>query len=50
MTPMQLRHFREHRASERDAEWLRGVLSREGRELGTAVERDADGTLRLRAT
>lgn len=50
MTPMQVRHFREHRASMRDAEWLRGVLSREGRALGTRVELDADGTLRVPAS
>ncbi|XXF81175.1 CapA family protein [Myxococcaceae bacterium GXIMD 01537] len=47
MTPMQVRRFREHRASPGDAEWLCGVLRREGERLGTVVEPGADGTLRL---
>lgn len=48
MTPMQVRHFREHRASASDTAWLSDVLSREGRALGTAVVPEADGTLTLR--
>ena len=49
MLPMQLRQLRPHRASLRDAEWLRGVLDREGRQLapGTRVELEGDGALRL---
>ncbi|WP_208647380.1 hypothetical protein [Corallococcus interemptor] len=47
MLPMQLRQLRPQRASLRDAEWLRGVLDREGRRLGTHVELMADGTIGL---
>lgn len=49
MTPLQVRRFRLNRASNPDAEWLRDVLSREGRALGTTVELTADNTLILRA-
>jgi poly-gamma-glutamate synthesis protein (capsule biosynthesis protein) len=47
MTPMQIRHFRLNRASRADALWLRDVLNREGRTLGTRVEMDGDGVLIL---
>lgn len=47
LTPMQVRQFREHRASPSDTAWLGGVLSREGEGLGTAVVPEADGTLAL---
>jgi poly-gamma-glutamate synthesis protein (capsule biosynthesis protein) len=47
MTPMQTRHLRANRASRRDARWLRDVLNREGKQLGTWVELDPDGTLTL---
>lgn len=47
LTPMQLRHFRAHRASRSDTAWLGGVLSREGQSLGTEVVPEADGTLTL---
>ncbi len=49
MAPLQIRRFRLNRASNPDAEWLRDVLSREGRALGTTVELTADNTLILRA-
>jgi len=45
---MQVRQFREHRASPGDTAWLRGMLSREGQALGTEVVPEADGTLALR--
>ncbi|WP_223632455.1 CapA family protein [Corallococcus sp. EGB] len=49
MIPMQLRQLRPHRASRRDAEWLCGVLDREGRRLEprTRVELGGDGALVL---
>jgi poly-gamma-glutamate synthesis protein (capsule biosynthesis protein) len=47
LAPMQVRQFREHRASARDARWLRDMLCREGRSLGTTVVEEPDGTLRL---
>jgi poly-gamma-glutamate synthesis protein (capsule biosynthesis protein) len=47
MTPMQTRHLKANRASRADALWLRDVLNREGRKLGTRVEMNRDGTLRL---
>ncbi len=34
---MQIRHFRLNRASERDTEWLAGVLAREGAQLGSSA-------------
>lgn len=45
MTPLEIRRFRLRRSSAADAEWLRGVLDREGRPLGTRVHRQGDGTL-----
>lgn len=47
MTPMQVRHFRECRASAADTGWLRDVLNREGRRFGTHVISEEDGTLSL---
>ncbi|MEW6325555.1 MAG: CapA family protein [Nitrospirota bacterium] len=48
MTPLQIRRFRLRRASAADAQWLRDVLTREGRPFGTRVELDAERTLVLR--
>jgi poly-gamma-glutamate synthesis protein (capsule biosynthesis protein) len=48
MAPMQIKHFRENRASRKDAEWLRETLNREGKKLGTRVELEKDNTLTLR--
>lgn len=47
MTPMRVCHFRENRVSDADAEWLRGVLSREGGRFGTRVVLDANGSFTL---
>jgi poly-gamma-glutamate synthesis protein (capsule biosynthesis protein) len=47
MLPMQLRQLRPHRATHADAGWLRDLLDREGRSLGTAMRLDADGALVL---
>lgn len=47
MVPMQLRRLQLHRASDRDAEWLCGIMDREGHHLGTRTRLDADGTLVL---
>ena len=48
MTPMQIRRLKANRASRTDARWLRDVLNREGKKLGTRVEMDDDHTLSLR--
>jgi poly-gamma-glutamate synthesis protein (capsule biosynthesis protein) len=48
MTPLQLRKFRLGRASPRDAEWLAGVLNREGKAFGTGVVVTPDNRLQLR--
>ncbi|MGH7857401.1 MAG: CapA family protein [Candidatus Binatia bacterium] len=48
MVPMQIERFRLRRASGEDAGWLRGTLSRLGEPLGTRVELEDGGTLRLR--
>lgn len=48
MVPMQMRRFRLQRASADDARWLGGVLMREGKDLGTAVEVGPHGNLVLR--
>jgi poly-gamma-glutamate synthesis protein (capsule biosynthesis protein) len=48
MTPMQIKRFRMHRASRTDAVWLRDVLNKEGKRLGTRVEMSQDSTLMLK--
>ena len=48
MTPTQIRHFRVCRASGSDARWLKDVMNREGRPLGTSVELAPDERLTLR--
>jgi len=48
LTPTRIRHFRVNRADERDAQWLGDMLNREGRALGTRVERQIGGALGLR--
>jgi len=45
IVPFETRRFRLQRAARADAEWLRGMLQREGRALGTRVELTADGVL-----
>jgi poly-gamma-glutamate synthesis protein (capsule biosynthesis protein) len=50
MVPMQVKHFRLNRTSDVDASWLKNVLNREGKKLGTSVELAADNTLMLRWT
>jgi poly-gamma-glutamate synthesis protein (capsule biosynthesis protein) len=47
MTPTQIRRLRVTRAPEAGARWLLDTLNREGRGLGTRVERQPDGTFRL---
>lgn len=47
MTPMQIRNFRPQRASAGDAEWLCGLLCREGEPFGTGTTLAPDGTLSL---
>lgn len=48
MIPMQTRRFRLSRASAADTRWLREVLDREGRRLGSRVEAEPGGSLVLR--
>jgi poly-gamma-glutamate synthesis protein (capsule biosynthesis protein) len=50
MVPMQVKRFRLNRASDDDASWLKNILNREGKKLGTSVELAADNTLMLRWT
>ena len=47
LAPFQARQLQLHRASERDAEWLRGVLDNVSRTFGSRVDRDAEGLLTL---
>ncbi|HSB51783.1 MAG TPA: CapA family protein, partial [Dissulfurispiraceae bacterium] len=48
MTPTQMKRFRITRAPRADAKWLRDVLNREGRVLGTRVDLKEDDTLELK--
>lgn len=48
MVPMRIRRFRLERASASKAEWLKATLDREGAQLGTSVDHEPDGSLRLR--
>ena len=48
MVPMQVKRFRLNRTSDDDASWLKNILNREGKKLGTSVELAADNTLMLR--
>lgn len=47
MIPMQIRQFRLNYASEKDAQWLKNTLHREGRQFDTRVEINPDGSLVL---
>ena len=48
MAATRMRRFRVTRASAREAQWLRAVLTREGMALGTRAEQRQDGRLELR--
>jgi poly-gamma-glutamate synthesis protein (capsule biosynthesis protein) len=48
MTPMQIKHFKANRASLADVRWLREILIREGKKLGTRVEFNHENTLTLK--
>jgi poly-gamma-glutamate synthesis protein (capsule biosynthesis protein) len=50
MIPFRTRRLRLERVARRDAEWVRATLDREGRKLGSRVERSEDGALVLRWT
>ncbi len=47
MRPLQIRNFRLNHVSREDAHWLRDILNREGKGLGTGVTLGDDNTLRL---
>lgn len=47
MTPLQIKRFRLRRASKEDAAWLRDMLTREGRTLGTTARLGTGNTLLL---
>jgi poly-gamma-glutamate synthesis protein (capsule biosynthesis protein) len=49
LVPTRIRHFQANRAYGEAVAWLAAMLAREGRELGTSVERRADDTLVVRA-
>ena len=48
MIPTQMRRFRVNRASNRDTLWLKGILNREGKRLGTRVIQDRNDVLRIK--
>jgi poly-gamma-glutamate capsule biosynthesis protein CapA/YwtB (metallophosphatase superfamily) len=48
MAPLQARQMRLHRASRRDAVWLRAVLDKASRRFGSRIDLGSDGTLSLR--
>lgn len=48
ITPLRMRRFQLHRATEADTRWLRDRLNREGEALGTRVREAAHGSLTLR--
>ncbi|MBB1260210.1 CapA family protein [Streptomyces alkaliterrae] len=48
MVPLRARRMRLERASSEDSAWLRAVLDRHSRALGTRVDGGPDGTLTLR--
>lgn len=48
MVPLRARRMRLEHATDEDAGWLRGVLDRYGRPLGTRTGQEPDGTLTLR--
>ena len=48
LTPTKVKNFKINRASQAEAQWLRDVLNREGRKLGTRVDLNPDNTLTLR--
>ena len=47
LLPLRRQGFRLHQAKSADAEWLQRTLSREGKDLGTALVPGADGMLQL---
>jgi poly-gamma-glutamate synthesis protein (capsule biosynthesis protein) len=48
IVPMRMLRFSLQDASRADAEWLRVMLAREGKELGTRAELDHDGEIMIR--
>jgi poly-gamma-glutamate capsule biosynthesis protein CapA/YwtB (metallophosphatase superfamily) len=48
MAPLQARQMRLHRASRRDAVWLRAVLDKASRRFGSRIDLGSDGMLSLR--
>ena len=48
MAPLQARQMRLHRASHRDAVWLRTVLGKVSRRFGSRIDLGSDGMLSLR--
>ena len=47
MMPLQMKRFQLHRASRKDAEWIRNTLAREGQALGTTVTLTKGNALRV---
>jgi poly-gamma-glutamate synthesis protein (capsule biosynthesis protein) len=45
MIPTQIKRFRVNHASKQDGEFLKKILSREGKELGTNANVDSKGIL-----
>lgn len=47
MTPTRIKNFRVNLASKEEAIWLKDVLNKEGKPLGTRVELNDDNTFTL---
>lgn len=47
MTPTRTKHFKVNKASKADALWLKKILNREGKKLGTRVKENKDNVLTL---
>ena len=47
MVPMQAKRFRANRASREDVQWLRYMLSREGKSFNTRAEATRENSLLL---
>ncbi|MGB7785834.1 MAG: CapA family protein, partial [Salinimicrobium sp.] len=47
LVPMEIKKFSLNYAEEQDLEWLQTVLSREGQQFGTRLERSTEDSLQL---
>ncbi|HSP12903.1 MAG TPA: CapA family protein, partial [Salegentibacter sp.] len=47
LVPMQMKKLRLNKVSDKDLNWLRKILEREGKKLGTGIRKDKENTLWL---